>query len=178
MYKKRHILTMSRDSHAVYTLALEGNHFYVGSTTDIDKRVAEHRRGDGSAWTRMYKPIGKNPIAAVAFDDPIRARLAEDSETVFLMLRHGKDKVRGGTYSSPDLDMSILEPVLRHAMDLCLRCGESGHYVEDCPDESNFSDVSSESSEESDASVCSRCGRDSHESRDCYAYTDVNGTRL
>jgi hypothetical protein len=45
--------------------------------------------------------------------------------------------------------------------DLCIQCGQPGHFIKDCPNV-----------------VCSRCLRSGHATARCYAKTDINGKVL
>ncbi len=42
---------------ALYILRCADGTLYVGSTTDIDRRIAEHRSGQGGAYTRSRLPV-------------------------------------------------------------------------------------------------------------------------
>ncbi|MBZ5734958.1 GIY-YIG nuclease family protein [Nocardioides sp. TRM66260-LWL] len=39
----------------VYILRCADDSFYVGSTVDLPRRLAEHQRGDGAAYTRIRR---------------------------------------------------------------------------------------------------------------------------
>ena len=41
----------------VYILQVRGAGYYVGSTPDLERRIAEHHRGIGSKWTASRRPI-------------------------------------------------------------------------------------------------------------------------
>ena len=42
----------------VYILLLEGNHYYVGTTGNMEERMKAHfEGGGGSYWTMKYRPI-------------------------------------------------------------------------------------------------------------------------
>lgn len=43
-----------RKSYWVYVLASRTRVLYVGATTNLARRVAEHRAGEGGAFTRRY----------------------------------------------------------------------------------------------------------------------------
>lgn len=50
-------------------------------------------------------------------------------------MKHGIDKVRGGSQSKPDLDPSEVKELSRrlwHAKGCCLRCGRQGHWATNC----------------------------------------------
>ncbi|MBW1640257.1 GIY-YIG nuclease family protein [Microbacterium resistens] len=40
-----------------YILRCADGTFYVGSTTDLDRRLAQHAAGEGSAYTRRRLPV-------------------------------------------------------------------------------------------------------------------------
>lgn len=117
----------------VYILRLRGNHWYVGTTSNLENRLRQHRNGEGPMWTRIHRPCARNPIKTIQVDDPVRARLVEDMETLYLMTQHGEDKVRGGSFSGMSIDHDITDVLLRHALNQCILCGEEGHYSNDCP---------------------------------------------
>ena len=41
----------------IYVLLLEENKYYIGKSNNIDNRLESHFNGNGSAWTKKYKPI-------------------------------------------------------------------------------------------------------------------------
>ena len=41
----------------VYILKCSDGSFYTGSTTDLDRRLAEHEFGEGGAYTRRRRPV-------------------------------------------------------------------------------------------------------------------------
>ena len=43
-------------------LKLDEEKYYVGKSNNVKKRYKEHITGNGSAWTRMYKPISIHKI--------------------------------------------------------------------------------------------------------------------
>ena len=45
------------DSHTVYILECGDGSFYTGYTTDITRRIEEHRSGDGAKYTRGRTPL-------------------------------------------------------------------------------------------------------------------------
>lgn len=83
----------------LYVLKLEDNCWYVGITTNIDRRFRQHLKGEGARWTAFHKPIkiwetedlGNSP-------QPIANRL-EDQKTLKYAAIYGTDFVRGGGYS-------------------------------------------------------------------------------
>jgi putative endonuclease len=41
----------------VYIVECRDGSFYVGSTTDLDRRISEHNEGLGAAYTRHRRPV-------------------------------------------------------------------------------------------------------------------------
>ena len=93
-------------------------------------RIKKHFDGEGSAWTKLHKPISIVEIinGCDNFD--------EDKYTLMYMSIYGKEKVRGGAFCSINLggaDKYILERMICSATDKCVKCKEYGHYFVDCP---------------------------------------------
>lgn len=41
----------------IYILELENQKYYVGKTENPEVRIDSHFQGEGSVWTKKYKPI-------------------------------------------------------------------------------------------------------------------------
>jgi len=105
-----------------YVLLLEGNYVYVGSSTNIPRRLNEHINGYGfgenkswCGWTKLHKPkhifyVWKTQfINHMANQNHIFKRKVS-MERVFTLMAFelfGKDKVRGHAYSTVDRDYSL-----------------------------------------------------------------------
>lgn len=80
----------------VYVLACELGKYYVGLTNDIHRRMLEHECGDGSVWTRLYRPI------ELIHETPGNL-YKETALTLIYMRKHGWDNVRGGAYTQVNM---------------------------------------------------------------------------
>jgi predicted GIY-YIG superfamily endonuclease len=183
----------------LYVLECEDNRWYVGKTTDIDRRFAQHLAGKGSEWTREYAPI------RIAETRPITSPYDETNVTKDYMKKYGIDNVRGGAYCSVEL-AEEQEEVIRHeiraAGDRCFKCGKPGHFANQCKRKSSFSATCGcgrtflefeefnghlracikrqvvAQKEMPKKGTCYRCGRPGHYSPDCYARRHVKGYEL
>jgi len=91
----------------VYTLQLQNDCYYVGWSSQLDHRIAQHFSGKGSAWTQLHKPV------QVLQCIPGTTAL-ENSTTIALMCSVGWEKVRGGLWNRVDME-SPPEPI-RYAL--------------------------------------------------------------
>ena len=113
----------------IYILRLEGGRYYVGKSDNVANRYQQHINGNGSAWTRKYKPIviAKTIQNASPYD--------EDRYVKEYMDIYGIQNVRGGSYVEIELSefhKEALKMEIWGAKDLCTNCGRSGHWVKDC----------------------------------------------
>jgi predicted GIY-YIG superfamily endonuclease len=150
----------------IYVLRLVGGRYYIGKSNNVMNRYKEHLDGNGSGWTRKYKPISLvNTIKNVS-------PFEEDKITKEYMSKYGIDKVRGGSYVELDLDdvqIDIINREIWAAKDLCTQCGRAGHFVKNCYAKTDVlgkkieyeseSETESESESESDEWECEYCDR-------------------
>ena len=90
----------------IYILKLANNKYYIGKSSDPEKRFIDHKSGFGSNWTRIHKPISIEKIISnvSSFD--------EDKYVKEYMAKYGIDNVRGGTYVTEylnDTDKKLLQ---------------------------------------------------------------------
>jgi predicted GIY-YIG superfamily endonuclease len=113
----------------IYILRLEGGRYYIGKSDNIMNRYQQHLNGNGSSWTRKYRPISlEKTIENVS-------PFEEDKITKEYMSKYGIDKVRGGSYVElhlSDFHIDALKMEIWAAKDLCTQCGRAGHFVKDC----------------------------------------------
>ena len=118
---------------SVYILELENNRVYVGTSKDVSNRLKQHSAGSGSAFTRAFKPTGRQlpRLGNVSGDGDA----AERDETLRYMMLRGIPAVRGWKYSRvdmPEAEFDDAEANIRELYDLCRRCGFPGHFVSNC----------------------------------------------
>ena len=116
----------------LYILKLAKGKYYVGLTTDLERRLEEHFSGlgDGSAWTEMYPPV---KLLQIKRDCTVED---ETNYTLQYMRQYGSNNVRGGAFCGIDLPSSTHEmqrQIERHNNDACFNCGARTHYANDCP---------------------------------------------
>jgi len=89
-----------------------------------------HFDGHGSAWTKIHKPYKR--ILFIKGD-----KFDEDKYVFKYMEKYGIENVRGGCFSQvvlPEDKIRMIETILTGVDDRCFRCGEPGHFVNDCPE--------------------------------------------
>ena len=113
----------------IYILKLDQGKYYVGKTKNVAQRYQEHLQGQGSAWTRKYKPVKLDTVIenASPFD--------EDKQVKIYMAKYGIQNVRGGTYVADKLSEEqeqALKAEIKSSSDLCNKCGRKSHFYKDC----------------------------------------------
>lgn len=181
----------------LYILECEDNKWYVGKTSDVQRRFKQHIQGNGSEWTREHPPI------RIVETRPIASQFDETNVTKVLMKKYGVENVRGGAYSAVELT-DAQEEAIRHefraASDTCFKCGKHGHFSNQCKRKSSFSGTCScgqtfldfdefmshqksclpkqVAKSPTKTGACHRCGRSGHWASSCYAKTDADGNDL
>jgi predicted GIY-YIG superfamily endonuclease len=121
----------------IYALQLESGKYYVGKTHNLELRFQEHKSGNGSEWTKKYKPI--SIIESYEHDSTFE----EDVLTKKYMMKYGIENVRGGSYAKIELEewqVKSLEHEFKSVSDKCFKCGEKGHFANECIDKHSYSD--------------------------------------
>ena len=78
----------------VYVLELEGGKWYVGTSNQINLRIAAHFTGNGSRWTKLHKPVRIHKVC-------LGGRDVETRVTLEIMAEKGWQHVRGGGWCKP-----------------------------------------------------------------------------
>jgi len=81
----------------IYILKLEFEKYYIGITLNLNLRLAQHFAGEGSQWTKKYKPIDLIECFYIDCDEE-----KENKITIDYIKRYGFENVRGGRYCKVD----------------------------------------------------------------------------
>jgi len=116
----------------VYTARLQGGMYYAGKSLDPDHRFLEHKYGNDNAseWTKKYKAV------ELLETKPMTSEHDETNITIDLMKKYGIDNVRGGPWTTIVLtegEKSFIRKLIHSESDECYGCGQSDHFVKECP---------------------------------------------
>ena len=81
----------------VYVLQCERETWYVGWSADLHTRIASHFLGAAAKWTKLHKPIAVHSVRP-------GGTVLENCITVALMCQYGWEKVRGGSYTTVEME--------------------------------------------------------------------------
>ena len=158
-----HVTGDTDPSTFLYVLACEHGMYYVGKSSNVRARYAQHAAGTGCAWTKAHKPL------QIVESTPSTDATAEDALVKVYMLKHGIKNVRGGSYSNVTLthtQLAALQAELRSATNACFLCDATDHFADNCPKRG------------ARCTCCTRCGRSSHTEAACFAKTHVDGVTV
>jgi predicted GIY-YIG superfamily endonuclease len=99
----------------IYVLRLEEGKYYVGQSTDPERRFQEHLAGiKGSEWTKKYPPIEILKRVNTKLKDPWEALKLENRATIARVKEYGWQNVRGGEFTSLN-DFEHLTSLIKHS---------------------------------------------------------------
>lgn len=127
----------------VYVLSLSNGRYYVGKATNRVKKISDHDWGlSSSKWVS-----GNSPFCILevhAYTSPYE----EDEHVKRLMMLHGINNVRGGSYSGVELSDSTIRDLNKELVRpgctmyaeviSCTRCGRESHDVSKCHAKRHF----------------------------------------
>ena len=158
-------IEIKKDNINIYVLKLVNNKYYVGKSENVEKRFEQHINGNGSSWTKLYKPISIEKVIENAniFD--------EDNITKQYMSLHGIDNVRGGSYVTEilnDIQKYTLKKEIWSAKDLCSKCGRPGHFIKDCYAKKDIDgDIINDVEEIEYSYICKNCHTEFESEKEC-----------
>lgn len=138
----------------IYVLKCQEGKYYVGKSTNINKRLKQHfKQKKGACWTRLYRPLQIYEIRRNCdeFD--------EEKITLQYMKKFGINNVRGGSYTRLQLtkyELNHLVRLIRSSEDRCFVCGSREHFAKHCG-----------------KLFCKKCKKNGHLYSDC-RYYDLN----
>jgi predicted GIY-YIG superfamily endonuclease len=82
------------DSAVIYVIQLEGDNYFVGRTTNLQRKMKQHFDGEGEPWTKLHRPIKLLKTFYVSSN----GKNEERNITIEYMKIYGWQKVRGYTW--------------------------------------------------------------------------------
>jgi hypothetical protein len=76
----------------LYVLRLQNEKWYIGRSSNLERRFTQHMNGTGAKWTVLHIPINIHESRPLVSDED------EDLVTLEYMKQYGIYNVRGGTY--------------------------------------------------------------------------------
>ena len=87
----------------IYVLQLVEERYYVGRTSNIIRRIEEHFTGNGSIYTKQYKPLKVIEV------EEEKTNIDERIKTLKIMEKYGWEKVRGACWCSLEITKPDIE---------------------------------------------------------------------
>jgi len=125
---------LRRNRKGVYVVkTIPSGIYYVGKSSNIDRRIEDHKFGDGARCILSNSSICElSPITEGNIYD---MESWERNETLELMRRYGITQVRGWMFTSTILSDQEIESAFRQIcekFDLCRKCGSKSHFADEC----------------------------------------------
>lgn len=90
-------------AYTLYVLELENDKLYVGISSDLPKRLDQHKHGKGAKWTQLHKPISVKHTQDLGYLTYSQAAAIETRTTKQAIAKYGIENVRGGSICQIDL---------------------------------------------------------------------------
>lgn len=118
---------------SVYVLKLEDDKYYVGESTNVEKRIWAHKNDNGSAWTK------KHEVEAQISGVEVTNNFNELAQTLEMMRVYGIDNVRGSLFTKP-FPLDRFEKIMAAQLycelhGYCRKCGSNDHFVGNCKED-------------------------------------------
>lgn len=114
----------------IYILKCKDNCYFIGKTIgSYFKEIDNHFKGTGCEWTKLHKPMRLEMLRHFCDETD------DDFYTRVYVTKYGIDKVRGGSYSQPELTKQQLYELTNHQIDIyacCYQCYQKGHKKHIC----------------------------------------------
>ena len=81
----------------LYVLRLHNDKWYIGRTSNLERRFTQHMNGTGAKWTVLHAPINIHESRPLVSDED------EDLVTLEYMKQYGIYNVRGGQFCAVEL---------------------------------------------------------------------------
>lgn len=114
----------------------EPGRYYVGASSNIERRVREHETEQKAAWVAASGGVAQVLLPLTPREEPLM--VWEMKETLARMITHGFNNVRGWEYTTPwplsDSDVDGIAKIMCGGLSvpLCRGCGYPGHVVSGC----------------------------------------------
>ena len=104
----------------IYVLELKENKYYIGRSNNIEQRIGQHFLGNGSVWTKLFKPL-----SVISYEIE-KDNWHENYKTLQMMKMHGINNVRGGSWCT-----TVLELLTKIKLEIDIsKIDESKSYIE------------------------------------------------
>lgn len=119
----------------IYILRLKSGCLYIGQTTDVQRRWAEHNAQTGAVITRRDPPVEKLYEFDTRLVDRKLVLYIEDMTTLMCMIYEGASKAIGGRYLTTDYRRAKaqwLETELQRIVEAYQHTMQLSDYINDC----------------------------------------------